>query len=448
MNLETRKRSGDVSQLRRGQGTAAKPSAMNGSVSGTRWWAEGALAELMQVLESLSDNLHVAPFRTLSKQVGGVAIVNLDGYFARYNPACCAIFGYPEGELRDLRFTELIHPGDRVRNLVGIERLLVEEVPHFEIDNRYVRKNGELVWGHQFVTLLRDHAGEPKHLVAFVTDVTEGRKTEPELREAQERLHRRNVELEQAVHKQTMELRQAQARLGVLASELKLAAQRERKRLATELHDHLQQLLVLGKLKLGQCKRVVGGVPGCDTALQEVDDVLSEALAYSRTLVAERSRLVMHDDDLVAGLRRLGESMKKYDQIVTVVAPEGPGLTLPEDERVVLVQSVRELLINSAKYAGTGQARLTMTLQEGTLRVTVSDEGKGFSGAASETPGGAISSRYGLSSIQERMRALGGWVTIDSAPGQGTTATLVCPLTGGAVDRQLRRRYSELAPST
>jgi len=237
------------------------------------------------------------------------------------------------------------------------------------------------------------------------------------------------MELEQAVNKKTAELVRSQARLRSLAGELSLAEQRERKRVATELHDHLQQLLVLGKLTIGQGKKSVGGSSGCETVLNRLDDILSEALTYSRTLVAELCPPILRDGGLAAGLTWLGTYMKKRGQTVTVRVPEGNGIQLPEDQVILLFQSVRALLINSLTHAGIGQATVTMEQIEGYLRITVSDEGEGFDlAAAAETPSGGISSKFGLFSIQERMLALGGKFDIHSTPGHGTTATLLLPL--------------------
>jgi signal transduction histidine kinase len=277
------------------------------------------------------------------------------------------------------------------------------------------------------ISLLHDHADEPKHPVALVTDVTERCRTKQELREAHAHLQLRNIELEQAVHEKTKELRQSQERLRALTSELILVEQRERKRLATELHDHLQQLLVLGKLEIGQGKRLASGVPGCEITLKRVDTVFSEALTYTRTLVAELSPPVLHDHGLAAGVKWLAEYMKKrFEQTVTVVVPDGQDLKLPDDHVILLFQSVRELLINSSKHAGTSEAMVRIEQCDDQLQIEVSDEGAGFDPAAvaAGTSSEGISSKFGLPSVLERMRALGGLFTIDSALGQGTTARL------------------------
>jgi CheY-like chemotaxis protein len=116
---------------------------------------------------------------------------------------------------------------------------------------------------------------------------------------------------------------------------------------------------------------------------------------------------------------------------------------------VLLFQSVRELLINSAKHAGTGQAALTMEKRADHLCITVKDEGTGFdlAAAAAGVPSGGISSKFGLYSIQERMRALGGTFTINSALGHGTSATLVLPLAGSAETNVLNPASSGTADS-
>ena len=81
----------------------------------------------------------------------------------------------------------LIHPEDREANLVQVRRLQVGEIPSFEIENRYIRKNGEPVWVRKFVSVLHGEEGEPTNLIALVTNVTEGKLAEEAIKESEQR---------------------------------------------------------------------------------------------------------------------------------------------------------------------------------------------------------------------------------------------------------------------
>ncbi len=301
----------------------------------------------------------------------------------------------------------------------------------FSQEFRILHPDKGIRWVAGHGTVITDQEGSPVRIIGVNYDITERK-------ESQARIERFTEELEREVAERTQELVQSQDRLRALATELNLAEQRERKRLATELHDHLQQMLVLGRLKLGTHKRFAEAAPAAAKVMKETDEVLSDALQYTRTLVAELSPTVLRDYGLAAGLKWLGEYMKKHEITVTVTVPEEE-LKLPEDQVVLLFQSVRELLINSSKHAEIGEATVTMEQHQGNLSITVSDNGKGFdlaaaAAAAAGTPSGGISSKFGLFSIQERMRALDGSLSIRSAPGQGTTAMLVLPLARNADD--------------
>lgn len=333
-----------------------------------------------------------------------------------------------EDSLKD-GWAEMIHPEDRART-ADEWRAVVAKGTSYQTEYRLHMRDGTYRWYLARAEALRDPSGTIVQWIGTSTDINDAKQTEGALRDAQERLQRWNVELEQAVNLKTAELQQSQERLRAMASELNLAEQRERKRLATELHDHLQQMLVFGKLMIGQSKRHVADIPVAAEALKNVDTVLSDALTYSRTLVAELSPPVLREHGMAAGLKWLAEHMEqKHGQRVTVIVPEDDGLTLPEDQRILLFQSVRELLINATKHAEIGAATVRMTETEDEVQIQVRDDGRGFDlAAAGGTPGGGISSKFGLFSIQERMRALGGSFEIQSKLGQGTTATLVMPV--------------------
>ena len=215
--------------------------------------------------------------------------------------------------------------------------------------------------------------------------------------------------------------------------------------MASELHDHLQQLLVLGKLKLGRGKQWTDTSPLLAKLIKETDGVLSDALTYTRTLVSELNPPILREHGLGAGLKWLAEHMKRYELDVKVSLEAASPLDLPDAEAVLLFQSVRELLINVSKHSGTRQAWVSSNVINGELITEVKDTGIGFNFAAATAtatavPTSGFSSKFGLFSIQERMRALGGAFVIESTPEQGTTARLVLPI------KEISLNSSEAAP--
>lgn len=374
-----------------------------------------------------------AQFETLLNQAPlGVYLVDADFRILQVNPLGLPIFGNMP-DLIGRNFDEVIHKlwtkeyADEIvrifrHTLESGEPYVTPERAEFRID-RNVTEYYE--WRLDRITLPDGRYG----LVCYFRDVSIQVQTRRDIAESARALQRLNTELELRVDERTRELVFSQDRLRALTIELNLTEQRERNRLATELHDHLQQLLALGMLKLGQGKRMVQGVPACAKLIHETDEVLSEALRYTRTLVSELSTRVLREQGLTPGLRWLAEYMQRFEMTVTIDAPEGNQFQLAEDQIVLLYQSVRELLINVMKHAGTGGATVKLEWQAGELRIEVHDEGPGFDLAvdpAAETLTGGLSQKFGLFSIRERMKTLGG--RFELAPGKGTTAILVLPL--------------------
>ncbi|WP_447601217.1 response regulator [Nitrospira sp. Nam80] len=270
---------------------------------------------------------------------------------------------------------------------------------------------------------------------------------ERELRDrtrVEEELRRITNELESRVITRTADLIHSQARLRALASELVLTEQRERRRLATDLHDYLAQLLVLARLKLSQAQPKMAAGPASDLLLQ-AQDALKQALTYTRTLVADLTPPVLREFGLPAALIWLGDHMRPHGLSVTVTIEED-ALPLPEDQAVLLFQSVRELLMNVSKHAGTDQATVSLCMAEGkVLRIVVEDRGQGFDVTAADRP----TAQFGLFSIRERMQVMGGTLETDSVPGRGTKAVLSLPLTpeepATAANTELRSLSDELS---
>ena len=365
-------------------------------------------------------------------QVGdAVFAVDLDQRITFLNAAAERLYGLNAAEALGRRLTELYdsRPAalDHDRDLTATLR---EGSPQ-RTEYVLLTHDGRELQVESNETSLLDKAGRLAGMLSVTRDITDRKQAEAALRNSEKQLRSLTGHLEQLVKERTEELVQSQDRLRALATELNLAEQHERKRLAGELHDYLAQLLVLCRLNLGQVKRM--GLPRkAEEMVKETEEVLNQALHYSRTLMAELSPPVLLEHGLPAGLTWLGEQMQRRGLMVTVdVAGGRANWSLPEDTAILLFQSVRELLINALKHAGSKEVTVRLGRGEGKLRIDVCDDGVGFdfaAAAAAAANNTAMSSKFGLLSIRERMMSLGGWFDLQSSPGQGTMATLVLPL--------------------
>ena len=245
-------------------------------------------------------------------------------------------------------------------------------------------------------------------------------------------LQQRHTILERQMAERSRDLVRSQENVQLLSAQLDLVEERERKQLATELHDYLAQLLVLGHMKVGELKRLTLPLKG-DETVREVERVLNQALKYCRTLIAELNPPVLKEGGgLTSGIRSLAIEMKRYGLEVSVETDQVDDVVVSENGATLLFRSVRELLINTVKHTDVKQATIYMTCSKGLLQIVVRDKG-GFDvkTSAEALAAGAdtsMSSRFGLQTIRERMKALNGQFDFESAPKQGTTATIFVPI--------------------
>jgi PAS domain S-box-containing protein len=355
--------------------------------------------------------------------VDGIITIDECGTIESINPAVERIFQYPKDQLIGQNVKVLMPPPDHDR--------------HDNYLRRY-RATGE----RKIIGIGREVTGRRKDGTTFPIELSISESTLPgnrfftgilrditQRKQAEEELLVLTVELDKRVAIRTEELVQSQDRLRALATELNLAEQRQRKKLAEELHDHLQQMLVLGKLKVVQAKQS----SDLSDVMKQLEEIFSLSLSYTRTLVAELSPPVLREQGLTEALKWLSGYMQKYGSVVYVSIPENFHVEVPEDQKILLFQSVRELLINSSKHSRTHEVWVSAEQGEGKLRIHVEDKGVGFDLAfvgtsAKKDPTGFISSQFGLFSIGERMTGLGGKLELRSSPGNGTAATLELPV--------------------
>ncbi len=357
-------------------------------------------------------------FRLLADSAPVIIWMNgLDG-LQFVNQACLDFFGAATvEEVNNFCWQDYVHPDDQTKAVETYRRAVFERL-RFETSFRCRRGDGVYRWMRTIGMPTRSSSDQLLGYIGASFDLTESK-------EAEERLQRWSVDLERAVNQKTDELRRSQTQLRALATELNLTEQKERKRLATELHDYLAQLLVVVRMKLRQA---IPGASGDRTVelLQDADQALAQSLNYTRCLVAELTPPTLKEFGLLESLIWLAEQMQRHG-LPVAMQQQMTALALPEDQAVLLFQSVRELLFNVLKHANATQATVDVTITEQhRLEIIVSDDGCGFVSTPSDYQG-TDTARFGLFSITERMAAMGGELLIESAPGHGTKATIRTP---------------------
>ncbi|OYT25038.1 MAG: hypothetical protein CCU27_01065 [Nitrospira sp. UW-LDO-02] len=320
-------------------------------------------------------------------------------------------------------WTSGIHPDDQAEYLRVYKAHFSRHEP-FEMEYRLRRQDGTYGWILDRGVPLLTQNGEFSGYLGSAIDITDRK-------HAEEQLQQWTGELEKRVDERTQALVRSQERLRALASDLSATEQQERRRLATELHDYLAQLLVVGRMKLGQAKPHVQDSKTLQL-LSEADDVLTQSLNYTRFLVAELSPQVLYQFGLPAALKWLGGQMKTHG-LTVIVHCDRDHLPMDEESAVILYQSVRELLFNVVKHARTTEAAISLSCRtHDIVTITVSDQGCGFNLSTMTETDRALPGRFGLFNVQERVEAIGGRLNLDSTEGKGTTVTLTAPIDGNS----------------
>jgi PAS domain S-box-containing protein len=318
-----------------------------------------------------------------------------------------AFTGQNDGDVKGWGWTAALHPEDRQRTAAAWSRA-VETSTLFETEYRLRRHDGK--YRHMAVrgVPVREQDGSIREWVGMCTDITEQQDAEERVRLLHQALQRRAAQLQ------------------TLASELTLAEHRERRRLAQILHDHLQQLLYAARLNLSGLRRKARGKELQQT-IGQIDELLGQCIDESRSLTIEISPPVLYDGGLAAALQWLARHVQQTYGLAVEVEVGAAAEPDMEDIRVLLFESVRELLFNVVKHAEAQHARVSMaTSFDHEVQIVVADEGVGFDLARLQL-GEASAAGFGLFSIRERLEAMGGGLEVDTAPGQGTRVTVFAP---------------------
>ena len=316
----------------------------------------------------------------------------LPGLFFEVNDVACRMLGYTREELLTMTHFDIVATEADIDNVAIARRMAEGETLTFE--QTYISKNGKHIPVESTVRIF-DLQRKPA-VLAMVRDISGRKKKEQAIANYQKLLQR-------------------------FMYESTLLEERERKRIADELHDAVGQSLVFSKLRLSSLRDTLTAAGEVET-LEEIIDMLDSAIEFSRFLTHELANPVLYLVGLEAAVRWLAEQLDKTQNIKVAVNTVGDLADIQMEMRVLLYKTMRELLFNVVKHSQADYVNINIRRISDRLEIDVMDDGIGV--------GPMPTTGYGLISVTERVSYLGGTIEIglNTDAGRGTRVSIVIPL--------------------
>lgn len=391
-----------------------------------RRWATQLIGVMIDITERKRTEVALREsglrFRELAEAVPDIVFTTTAGGVVEYvNPRLEALTGHlPAQVLGTYLWPDLIHPEDLPEVEFARQTAYRAQTP-LESRYRLQLKDGNYRWVMARARPIFSEAAEVIRWFGTVSDI------DPLIR-AETDLRRLNETLEARVAERTHQVE-------ALTATLTLAEQQERQRVSHILHDDLQQLLYGLMIKTHLLQRSAPEVLREQVA--SLSTHLQRAVNVTRTLVTELNPPILDKDGLPTALSWLADHMAQMYALRVELEVKSFCEPRSRDIRALLIQMVREVLFNVVKHAQTDTARLVVDLAENRVLVRVEDDGIGFDsrGIGQRQNGRGA---FGLKSIADRLTLIGGEMTIQARPGQGSCITLRVPCLPAAVPMEWR----------
>jgi signal transduction histidine kinase len=285
-----------------------------------------------------------------------------------------------------------------------------------DVPYQYRKKNGEVIDVLLSATAERDAEGVIRRSLSVLSDVTERKRAEVRLKEAQEMLQAHSRDLESQVKERTEKLRQ-------LSSRIIESQERERAAIARELHDELGQILLALKMEAAWLeKRLVPldekAAQGARAMSRTIDSTIDEV----RGIVMRLRPGVLDDLGLLPALEWLTDELEKRTGISCTFEHSGAP-RLSDAAATAIYRVTQEALTNAGRYSEASRVEVTLKGRDEEVVLTVRDDGRGFD---AEGPG--ETEGRGLAGIRERADLICATAEVRSRPGEGTTVRFRLPL--------------------
>jgi PAS domain S-box-containing protein len=296
-------------------------------------------------------------------------------------------------------FLSCIHPDDRGFVQQSVDKTLYED-KSYNIDHRIVRPDGTQRIVHEHAELIRNTDNKPIRMMGTVQDVTTQKQAEEKILDDQKQLRS-------------------------LTAELLLSEERERRKIAMDLHDSVGQILAFSDRELGALQK--SAPQNLIKSVKEIKHHIKQAVTQTRTLTFDLSPPALYDLGLEAAVEELVEQFSKEGKIEYHFESCDRHKPLTDHVKVLLYRSIRELLMNATKYSKAKLVRVTSSRVNNDIQITVEDDGDGFDTTKLKHKPGDLNG-FGLFSIRERLIHIGGLFDIQSDNGNGTKISLLVPI--------------------
>ena len=352
------------------------------------------------------------------------AVITVDGSqsIIYYNHGAEEIFGYAAADVLGQSLHVLLPPrfaAAHDRHLNGFRagsanaRLMGQRQEVF----------GRRADGNEFpaeVSISKLTEGGEVYLTAIVRDVTERKKQEQALRQAMAAL----TDREAALSDTAARLRTSREELQGLSRRLVESLEDERRSIARELHDEAGQALTVLALGVGSLEKEFQFSPGVHNRISELKRQISDVQEGLHRLAANLRPVSLDRLGLVPALQQYVEDFGRQSGLpIQFVSAGGEPQHLPGDAKTALYRIAQEALTNVVRHAKANRAGVILELRDESVLLIIEDDGVGFD------VGEAVQRRrLGLTGIRERAETMRGQVSVESAPGAGTTLFVRVPL--------------------
>lgn len=325
----------------------------------------------------------------------GMALLRPDGQWLELNDALCRLLAYDRSELLATRLDNLTHPEDRNNDVALHRELAAGERDHYQIEKRFLRADGVVIWGIVTSSLLKEEDGQTLNFVAQIEDITD----------------RRHLELEREEHADNM------ARLSRRLVEVQ---EEERRRLAATVHDLVSPNLAAVKINLGMVESLLSDETAEARArLEDTQALLTDTVSSIRGLTTDLRPVVLDFAGLWPAVDSYAQQFSARTGIAVTLSGEAQA-RLPADQESLLFRIVQEAMTNCAKHAQAQNISIELHHDAAHARLSISDDGKGFEPDPARPPSG-----LGLLTMRERAEFAGGSFSLESQPGRGTRISVV-----------------------